>query len=1674
MKKLIASAVTAALILLTPGFEFYASAADFINTPEMGARATPVTPVVPQLGMVPTNLDLLKGPQGLPINGAPIALPEGISGANPAIQAASAQSASAKAAEAAKSAATAQPVVAAQAQLTAAGAKASASNQSLKNQGGEASAKSTSDAAFDNAVVRDGATADPVAGSESAAAAAGSGLDVFRPEQGGGSIQPPAPPSRGDRGPSDNGPRGFGSKLFGFVKSVALIGGAAALVIGLQAGGAALLPAVFGLVPEAAVWSVASGVLPPLLLTGVYARYRLAKRDSPRLNKVKVLLDVSIGAFVGALAIAAPSFSIALAAQGMTRFLPIAAAGALGTFAAKATEGSAVNTLMGGFTLMAVPALLGAAAHGAIGLGPIAGMLALPAIVTVSFFLGSIINSAETGRPFSVPGSMQKMRFPSFNWVMIGVVFALVTGYSAVYTNFAFMAWMMLGNKDKSQKFADMLLPQTFFKGTKLQFQTPGLKIPPAAAKLLNFVLDFDHLFVGLAAFAALTGFHTPLTFLVLAFAPERAAVWTERLLGRFLPASKPAPSSNGGLVDESSFSDKLETKIPNYHHWIKTGVILAVMAGSVALGAFTLFGAKALITSAIPAAILTFVPLFFVTKLIKLMMKAETATTQNMPKPYFDAYMRVTDKLIERINAKRKAAGRKAIPMPERTRVPMDVPNAFATGRDPNHALIGVTDGIMDMLLEPENVRDQLGRLMVMFKDRPDDPKFKVFRRAIAGSLKNVGETATPLQVSQAVQRADAEQLRELGERMLAGVISHEFSHVMDRHMLTGSIAGFFASLFAYASYGIMWGVGHAQVAAKKLKDKILGKSEARQLAERSEDVTGKNGTNGAKTEVVEPISTAVALKSLPALLKVLAALWGPVILQITQMAGSRNNEAQADFDGALLSQDPESLALALGMLMTWQPKNQFFIFRGRRFDGKQLPLLAAVAPMFTVNPLEQLSGVGLKNELAGKADNFLFNLFVTHPDTGWRIETLFRISEGMRAQQRAKLKDGGGGNNSPPLAYVAPLRKNAPAQSRGGSFQGAWGKLLGFFRVLPDKDRNAQFWKFVWGQALINVGISFYYSVLGKLADPSDNHPERVSYNRAANAGAQLGSSLLTGPMVDRASTQKVLQYTYLGRALFLLAIPTLFFLGHGVMPFLAFQLLMVGASFLQSTSGTAASVAFNRILGQDTASYNRANAIYNVVTGVAGIAAPLAAGVFIAAMNARYGLLSGNALSYLVYGAMMLGVAWLFRTLKLPRDDLLQARRDLAVWLKSEHKAGRLSAARGVSTGVEKGQPVLQLELKGQLAVGEAAPAEFGGYPVRVVAARNVTTELLSGFRSIFTSRFLTYYLAFSTLASMMSDPLVFSVLGKYVKTGITHIGVPSFAAQIPWVASLIVDFTKTPEALFGFYMAAASLGSVLASFLMIWMRDNDSRSLDRAAGRFQAALAEKGGVEPEQVERAGAAVREAVPDVLDAYRKSGGKPASAEAFGRDVLARALRNLNADSFGGAKSQAELEELARTTGLADGLAAWSATKDAEKTLKSGLTQLERQGRWTSILHGLGWLLFFGVFGTGNLWLSTAAMVAAEILQGPAMSVWGSLVTEAMRRNYRQQQGKIYSALSFYSLVFAIIGPFLFGGLLTYAAKHPSIDVMAIALAAVTLMAVLDVWQAWKNFPMETRRRTS
>ena len=62
--------------------------------------------------------------------------------------------------------------------------------------------------------------------------------------------------------------------------------------------------------------------------------------------------------------------------------------------------------------------------------------------------------------------------------------------------------------------------------------------------------------------------------------------------------------------------------------------------------------------------------------------------------------------------------AQKAGVPMPRMYVVPQDTPNAFATGRDPSHAVVAVTEGLM-RLLSPAEVKGVLAHEMTHVRNR-------------------------------------------------------------------------------------------------------------------------------------------------------------------------------------------------------------------------------------------------------------------------------------------------------------------------------------------------------------------------------------------------------------------------------------------------------------------------------------------------------------------------------------------------------------------------------------------------------------------------------------------------------------------------------------------------------------------------------------------------------------------------------------------------------------------------------------------------------------------------------------------------------------------------------------------------------------------------------------------
>ena len=87
-------------------------------------------------------------------------------------------------------------------------------------------------------------------------------------------------------------------------------------------------------------------------------------------------------------------------------------------------------------------------------------------------------------------------------------------------------------------------------------------------------------------------------------------------------------------------------------------------------------------------AVVMNFVSYFFSDKIALAMYRAQPVTREELPRAY-DIVERLTQKI--------------GIPMPKIYVIPTESPNAFATGRNPNHASVAVTHGILGLLNDEE-----------------------------------------------------------------------------------------------------------------------------------------------------------------------------------------------------------------------------------------------------------------------------------------------------------------------------------------------------------------------------------------------------------------------------------------------------------------------------------------------------------------------------------------------------------------------------------------------------------------------------------------------------------------------------------------------------------------------------------------------------------------------------------------------------------------------------------------------------------------------------------------------------------------------------------------------------------------------------------------------------------
>ncbi len=158
-----------------------------------------------------------------------------------------------------------------------------------------------------------------------------------------------------------------------------------------------------------------------------------------------------------------------------------------------------------------------------------------------------------------------------------------------------------------------------------------------------------------------------------------------------------------------------------------KTAVLLAALTSLVVLIGNAVGGQQGMLFAFILAVAMNFGSYWFSDRIVLAMYRARPIEEAQAPDLY---------RIVRRLTS------RAGVPMPRIYLIPSDTPNAFATGRNPEHAAVAVTEGIMRMLDDDE----------------------------------------------------------------LEGVLAHELSHVKNRDTLTMTIAATLAGVITYLAHMAQW----------------------------------------------------------------------------------------------------------------------------------------------------------------------------------------------------------------------------------------------------------------------------------------------------------------------------------------------------------------------------------------------------------------------------------------------------------------------------------------------------------------------------------------------------------------------------------------------------------------------------------------------------------------------------------------------------------------------------------------------------------------------------------------------------------------------------------------------------------------------------------------------------
>jgi heat shock protein HtpX len=158
-----------------------------------------------------------------------------------------------------------------------------------------------------------------------------------------------------------------------------------------------------------------------------------------------------------------------------------------------------------------------------------------------------------------------------------------------------------------------------------------------------------------------------------------------------------------------------------------KTALLLAVLTVMLVLLGGAIGGRQGMFVAFLLALVMNFASYWWSDKIVLAMYSAQPITEADAPALY---------------NMVRRLATRAGVPMPRVYLIPSQQPNAFATGRNPEHAVVAVTEGILRILDDDE----------------------------------------------------------------LEGVLAHELSHVTNRDVLISTVAATLAGAITYLAHMAQW----------------------------------------------------------------------------------------------------------------------------------------------------------------------------------------------------------------------------------------------------------------------------------------------------------------------------------------------------------------------------------------------------------------------------------------------------------------------------------------------------------------------------------------------------------------------------------------------------------------------------------------------------------------------------------------------------------------------------------------------------------------------------------------------------------------------------------------------------------------------------------------------------